>query len=395
MSVPKSPPLVPSRLSATPVRTVESIADQYELGAVLGEGKFGKVVQGVHKETGKVRAIKVVKTESLDERASEGLAHEREILRRVKHANIIELHEVVVTGTEICLTMEKLDYDLYEYIKQFKQPMKGLPETDARSITSQLLSAVGHLHDNGIVHRDIKPENILLNNPGEVRLADFGLAKVATTTSTPVGTSYYMAPEIVRAIEILGHTAKRATSIDEVKYVDMWSSGCVLYILLSGRPPFLGGVSDRAKRMNLLRQINRGVMFPTERWSGTSVSAQSLVRSLLDQEITDRLTVRQALNHDWFKIDGEPTSQGESSPDAVVTPDETEDPTKAEVSEHLTTMQNEVARELGELDMDGTMPSINIPALSTRKPIKLPPKPSPKMVRPRPVAAPDAAASGK
>ncbi|RNC37273.1 protein kinase, partial [Trypanosoma cruzi] len=164
-----------------------------------------------------------------------------------------------------------------------------IPEGVARQIMYQILCGIDYLHGQCIVHRDIKPENILLNivnpigNEGslkkksgdfteedwekslniEVKLADFGLAKLVQewdVQSTPCGTSFYIAPEVIRGIEAQG-TKPLCTTQKLVKSVDVWSAGIVLFVMLSGRPPFHGQVTTSEERRHLLRRINRGVLF--------------------------------------------------------------------------------------------------------------------------------------
>ena len=285
---------------ATPVRQSKNIEDMYELGEECGFGKTSRVLTATHRTSKESRAIKVMNTEGMTTKELEMLQQEKEIMRRMTHPKIVKLYEVVETTGQTYLVMQRMGGDLYDYVASVrKQTKAGLPERDARMIMKQLLEGVIFMHDQGVVHRDLKPENILINDPSDIRIADFGVSKVADTQRTPVGTSFYMAPEIIRAIELLGQNPARIRTVDQAMYTDMWALGCVLHVMLCGRPPFFGSVGDHAKRINLLRQIDKGVLFPDNKWKDISDEGKDLISSLLTQQ-TKRLSAKQAIQHVWF-----------------------------------------------------------------------------------------------
>ena len=152
-----------------------------------------------------------------------------------------------------------------------------------------VLEAVAYLHKNDIVHRDIKPENILFESEqgDAIKLIDFGLArkhkKGDAPMRNPVGTAYYMSPEILKG-----------------KYdrsCDVWSVGIIAYILLCGYPPF-NGETDQ----DIFESIRRGKMnFPTHRgWSTKSSAAKDFIKSLLCIDPKKRSTAQEALDHPWI-----------------------------------------------------------------------------------------------
>eukprot|EP01059_Diplonema_ambulator_P032076 TRINITY_DN6109_c0_g1_i1.p1 TRINITY_DN6109_c0_g1~~TRINITY_DN6109_c0_g1_i1.p1 ORF type:complete len:373 (+),score=176.59 TRINITY_DN6109_c0_g1_i1:997-2115(+) len=282
-------------IPASPAVRISDIRDCYDIDEndVLGTGAFSKVIFARCKRTGQPRAIKVMSKRILTGKKAEMVAHEKEILRRTNIPQIVKMYECAETEDHVFMVLEKMGTDLYEWIRMEKK----LCEQDASKVCKSLLLAVQYLHENSIVHRDIKPENILINNVNDIRLADFGLAKVLSNDmvhATPCGTSFYIAPEIIRGIQMHGVKPVLTTSHD-VKFLDMWSIGVVLYIMLSGTPPFTGQIRSKAEREDLLKKIDRGVLFPDARWKNISEDAKQLVEGLLTIAPSKRLTASQAL----------------------------------------------------------------------------------------------------
>ena len=292
---PRDVPTTPA-ISAPDINAIYEVIDKEE----KGRGAFSRVVVGTHKATGQPRAIKIMEKAGLVGKKAEMVAHEKEILRRTRHPAIIHLHECVQTPDRVYMVMDLMQGDLFDYIVKNKK----LSEHDSALIMHQLLSAVDYLHQASVIHRDIKPENILINSPNEIKLADFGLAKVVQdwdVKSTPCGTSFYIAPEIIRGIEANG-AKPLCTTRDEVKFVDLWSCGVVLFVMLAGRPPFTGQVKSSHERRQLLAKIDRGLLFPDAQWAHISEEAKDLVARLLTQDISMRITANKALHHPWFNL---------------------------------------------------------------------------------------------
>jgi|UniRef100_A0A7S4CFX7 serine/threonine protein kinase len=287
-----------------PYSRLDSLSDSYEIGDLLAKGGFSEVFKGIHKKSGGPRAIKIMEKSILTGKRGMMVARETEILRRCSHPNLLTLYEVVETPTQMCLIMELVTGgDLYDYIVQ----RKSLTEEEAAKIIKAILKAVEYLHNATppVVHRDIKPENVLIEDvqTERVMLSDFGLSKILNDPKmvecTPGGTSFYLPPEIIEGIKKHG-ARPRPTNVQDMKSLDLWSTGIVLYILLCGSPPFKGSIRDQAERQRLLNQINQGVSFPDNKWAGVSEQAKNLVSGLLQVEATKRLTVRQALAHPWI-----------------------------------------------------------------------------------------------
>ena len=153
----------------------------------------------------------------------------------------------------------------------------------------QAFYALCYLHNNKICHRDIKPENFLLfkqDDDSYVKLIDFGLAKRVSRNevmNAPNGTPYYIAPEVLKG----SYTTQ----------CDNWSMGVVMFIMLSGKPPF-GGRSNK----EIIENVLRGTFsFNTPVWQEISKSAKDLITKLLDRQADMRLTAEEAYNHPWIQ----------------------------------------------------------------------------------------------
>ena len=166
-------------------------------------------------------------------------------------------------------------------------------EEDARIIISQLLRAVVHMHDLGVVHRDIKLENILLPSDvdcTDIKLCDFGFAtsgcpSTGSNLTQRCGTPMYVAPEIIGERNVLYGNK-----------VDVWSSGVVLFMLLSGYPPFIG--NDMTELLN--RILRSGPDFGDPAWNLVSPDARDIVEKLLAKDPKKRPSAREALLHPWL-----------------------------------------------------------------------------------------------
>jgi calcium-dependent protein kinase len=164
----------------------------------------------------------------------EKFTSEINIMIKMDHPNIIKLYEVFEDNRYIHLIMEMCTGgELFDRILERITKKKLYTEREAASIFKQVMSAICYCHGQNICHRDLKPENLLLNTPEEdasIKVIDFGLSKIFSDQNhkmtTKVGTAYYVSPEVL------------AGDYDEK--CDVWSAGVILYILLTGEPPFNG-----------------------------------------------------------------------------------------------------------------------------------------------------------
>ena len=267
------------------IQRIERLTDQYNIVCDLGSGAYAVAKKIVHKETGEEYAVKIIQKKHLEQRERDRLTMETNILKRVRHPNIIALKAVCETDDELFLIMELAEGgELFEHIVN----QGAYSEDVAIDITLQIVSAVAYLHDLNIVHRDIKPENILLKRKGtlELKLADFGLSKMFDATvrmQTTCGSPGYVAPEVLTD-DLYG------------REVDMWSVGVIAYVLLSGFPPFY---SENIKE--LFQQIMIAKYdFPPQYWSTVSDPAKDFVRKLLVRNPASRMSAQMALDHPWL-----------------------------------------------------------------------------------------------
>lgn len=209
------------------------VSDKYDIVKILGDGGFGQVKLGRNKDTGIERAIKYITLESTNEAKISKMMEEVNILKKLDHPNIIKVYDVYQEERHLCIVTELCSGgELFDRIKQ----ASNFTENQAARYMLDMVSAVKYCHEVGIVHRDLKPENLLLEdkNPNaRLKLIDFGTSQHFEPDEKMkkfIGTSYYIAPEVING------------SYDQK--CDVWSLGVILYIMLSGLPPFNGSSDE-------------------------------------------------------------------------------------------------------------------------------------------------------
>lgn len=258
----------------------------------LGSGASGVVYEGGIRGTGESVAIKIAR--KVDEANIIRLQMEAEVLRKLsvlRHNNILYLHDVFEDTNRFIFVVEyAAGGDLIDRITKRER----YTENCARDLLVTLCEAVRAMHSVDIIHRDLKPDNILLkslNNDSDIKIADFGLATIASGLihdDATLGTLQYAAPEMLNR-QSYG------------KPVDIWSLGVMLFILLSGTFPFDGEDPDV-----VAQSICEGTLiFDANIWVGVSEESQELIRSILQVRVEDRLSLEEILAHPWMVRDKE------------------------------------------------------------------------------------------
>lgn len=260
----------------------------YKFGNQLGKGSYGSVFVAKHKQTGDLRAVKIIK-KSRGAKATwitDDIVREIELLKSLDHQNIVKIFEFY-EGM-------KMFYIVTEFCKGGELFTKlkvegGQDEVTAGLIMFQLFSAINYCHSRKIMHRDLKPENIMLedqtkNGMIHIRIIDFGTAKIYENEleNQIIGTPYYIAPEVI-----------------DKKYnekCDLWSLGVIMYVLLKGKFPFSGSDKDQ-----IFANIKKGVFDITSPpFDRVSKEAIELIKKLLIVNPNKRISAEEALNSPWF-----------------------------------------------------------------------------------------------
>ncbi|GIX60762.1 calcium-dependent protein kinase [Babesia caballi] len=261
-----------------------SITDVYDLHSNrLGKGSYGQVLKACHKETGEVKAVKVIRKANIENAMR--MKREITIMKTLDHPNIVKLLEVYEDEECLYLVMEMCGGgELFDEIVK-----RGcFSEQYAATMMRQIFSAIAYCHGKGIIHRDLKPENILYANMSDnspIKVIDWGFATKCCKThkfTSLVGTPYYVAPEV-----LIGNYDKSC---------DIWSAGVIMFIMLVGYPPFHG--NDNA---TILKNVKRGAInFVPHHWKRISKSAIDLITRCLSYDPRYRITAKAAFNHEWI-----------------------------------------------------------------------------------------------
>ncbi len=206
------------------------LKDRYVLENVLGVGGMAIVYRASDRVTGNTVAVKILKDEFVsDEQFRRRFLNESRAISMLRHRNIVSVIDFEFEGNIQYIVMEYIDGIT---LKEFMRSQKALPFSIACKITMQILSALQHAHERGIIHRDIKPQNIMLLSDGTIKVMDFGIARISkfetvTMTDKAIGTVYYICPEQARGEK----TDQRS---------DIYSTGVMLYEMLTGELAFDG-----------------------------------------------------------------------------------------------------------------------------------------------------------
>jgi cyclin-dependent kinase 2 len=279
----------------------------------LGEGTYGVVYKAKDRSTDKYIALKKIRLEHEDEGIPSTAIREVSLLKELHHPNIVNLCDVVCHNKELYLVFEYLDKDLKGYIDIVRKKKVPMDQYLVKSYLYQILNGLAFCHSHRILHRDLKPQNLLIDRDGNLKLADFGLARAFSlpvrTLTHEVVTLWYRAPEI-----LLG-------SKHYSMPVDIWSVGCIFAEMASERPLF-----PADSEIDLLYKIFQLLGTPTEEtwpgvttlpyykhtfpnWKATHLSLVvpqlcpdgiDLLQKMLIYAPNKRITAKEALNHPYF-----------------------------------------------------------------------------------------------
>lgn len=270
----------------------EDIRRHYTLGKELGRGQFGVTYLCTENSSGHTYACKsILKRKLASKNDKEDIKREIQIMQHLSgQPNIVEFKGTYEDRQSVHLVMELCaGGELFDRIIA----QGHYTEKAAATICRQIVNVVHVCHFMGVMHRDLKPENFLLSSKDEnsmLKATDFGLSvfiEEGKVHRDIVGSAYYVAPEVLRR--------------SYGKEIDIWSAGVMLYILLSGVPPFWAETEKGIFDAILEGEID----FESQPWPSISKSAKDLVRKMLTQDPRKRITSAQVLEHPWLREGGE------------------------------------------------------------------------------------------
>ena len=309
--------------------------EKYQKIEKIGEGTYGVVYKARNRVSGELVALKKIRLEAEDEGIPSTAIREISILKELQHPNIVRcaapglppllgtpsgcsalasrpcrLHDVIHTEKKLTLVFEYLDQDLKKYLDS----SDGLDAHTIQSSLFQLLRGIAFCHDRRVLHRDLKPQNLLINKDGELKLADFGLARAfgipVRSYTHEVVTLWYRAPDVLMG------SRKYSTP------VDLWSVGCIFGEMASSRPLF-PGTSDHDQLMRIFKLLGtpNEETWPTmadlpeykgdfpvyDQVSLASIAPKldpdglDLLTQMLRYDPAQRISAKAAMSHPYFK----------------------------------------------------------------------------------------------
>jgi serine/threonine protein kinase len=275
-----SPVYSPPGRGTPPPTAIPTMPKDFQVSKkeLLGKGTFGCVYRALDRDTNRIFAVKEIPTPAITR-------SEIDLLGSLSHKNIIKLYGVRQSEGLMEIFMEYVSGgNISSVIKQFGV----LTETQARIYTIQILDGLIYLHDKKVIHRDLKGDNILVEVDGTVKLADFGTAREVQGTQgvakTVTGTTSFMAPEIIKGS---GYNTA----------VDIWSLGCCVLEMLSGKPPFSEFANQYAAMFHIAGLTSTASMIP----EGLSAEGMDFLAQCLRVEPTARSSAQTLRDHPWCR----------------------------------------------------------------------------------------------
>ena len=263
------------------IKDKDKLLKEYIIMKKIGQGTFGVVVSAIHIKTNEKVAIKILEKEKIIEKANiNRIRKEIDILKQLRHNNIVQLYNVIDTLTHIYLIMEYVNgIELFDYIVKNKR----VNEYESCHFYQQIISGIEYLGKINIVHRDIKPENLLVDKNKKIKIVDFGLSNIYKNNellTTACGSPFYAAPEMIKGEKYNGTK------------VDIWSSGIVLYAMLCGFLPF----EDPDNEKLYLKIIEGNFDYPPF----LSKEVIDLISHILNVNPNKRYDINEIKKHFWF-----------------------------------------------------------------------------------------------
>ncbi len=308
------------------------VGGRYELGELLGRGGMAEVRKGVDQRLGRSVAVKRLRTDLASDATFQArFRREAQSSASLNHPSIVAVYDTGEEWSEhdgpdglgVAQPYIVMEYVAGRTLREIlKEGRKILPER-ALELTSGVLAALDYSHRAGIIHRDIKPGNVMLTPSGDVKVMDFGIARAVsdasasmTQTAAVVGTAQYLSPEQAR-----GETVDSRS--------DVYSTGCLLYELLTGRPPFIGDSPVAVAYQHVREPAQPPSDFDTE----ITPEMDAIVMKALAKRVEDRYQSAAAMRSDIERyLTGRPV-QAPVLPTSMTTMLPTTDP-----DEHGTTV---------------------------------------------------------
>jgi serine/threonine protein kinase len=293
---------------------------RYEKVKFLGSGTYGEVWQCLDKQNSSNVAVKTIKVINEGEGINFTALREIMLLQELKHNNIISLYDVFLKNSNVHLVLELAEFDLSEKIPSLQNT-----EDIVKGLLKQLLQGLAFMHENSVIHRDLKPGNLLISRKGELKITDFGTAKIVCDAEGPrssgICSLWYQAPELLFGTKHYG------------KAMDIWSVGCIFAELLNKKTLFNGQtcIDQLTKIFNTLGTPDDvewpGVNYlPTymafapspkisfsKAFPNTSEAARDLLQKMLAFCPSSRIPASEALDHEYFTTGLPPASYSEIS----------------------------------------------------------------------------------
>ena len=269
-------------------KNTSNLYENYDICGKIGEGLSGYIRQATQKTTGEARAVKSIEKSSLSTNPALKFKFfkELEILKSIAHPNILKVYEYFEDNFYFHMVTELISGgQLFDYVLQTKM----LTEAIAAGFMQQIFSGVSYCHENGIIHGDLQPENILLeaqSSNSVIKIIDFGTSTLigSTLSDQSYSNALFTAPEIL-------------SSKQYNEKCDIWSCGVILYILLSGKPPFFG----KEQKDIAQRAIIGDYTLKSAEWLKISSTAKDLVKRCLEYNPMNRISAKEALEHAWIR----------------------------------------------------------------------------------------------